>query len=67
MWPTEYDIISFQKAHKRPLNLKQKDEVSYTDKNQIWIPDESDHLQLQLCFIAHSGAAGHRGIEAMLK
>lgn len=34
--------------------------------NPMWVPDEDVDLQLRLTVIAHTGAAGHRGLQATL-
>jgi len=31
------------------------------DENQVWIRD-NNYLQLRICIVRHSGAAGHRGV-----
>lgn len=32
----------------------------------IWTPDDDDDLQLRLCIIAHTGASGHRELQAKI-
>ena len=41
--------------------VKAKDGIRMTEESQIWIPTKE--LQLRICVIAHSGCAGHRGVE----
>ena len=66
-WPTSEEILKVQSASSRPLHLKHTDGLWLTSSGQTWIPDNADELQLRLCIIAHTGAPGHRGIEAKTK
>lgn len=37
--------------------------MSVFPSSAIWIPDESEELQLRIFFIGHSGPSGHRGVQ----
>ena len=65
-WPTPHSIFSEQRKHlsEKPINLFQRNDVWENENNIIWVPDNATDLQLRLCVIAHTSAAGHRGIYA---
>ena len=73
IWPTLDHIRTSQETWKNKnekitvTRMKGKDFIWHTSTGQIWIPNGDINLQLRLCVIAHSGAAGHRGYEATLK
>ncbi|CDF38803.1 unnamed protein product [Chondrus crispus] len=62
-WPSSRDIAKAQNetALPRPKNLQKSNGLWLTSTGAIWIPDDSTDLQLRLCVIAHTNAAGHRG------
>ncbi len=45
--------------------MRVKDGLALID-NKIWIPTEASEMQLILIVIAHTGTAGHRGVDATL-
>lgn len=65
IWPTRDEIATVQKEHRSsmPDNLEEEDGLFMFPSKSIWIPDESDDLQLRICIIGHTGPAGHRGVE----
>lgn len=60
-WPTAASIAASQKQHTPPHGLVNKEGLLHTTDGKIWIPDEDGDLQLRLCIIGHTTAAGHRG------
>lgn len=50
-----------------PSDAKHADGLWKTSNGAIWIPDCAENIQLRLCIIGHTGAAGHRGREATAK
>ena len=70
VWPTLAEINRIQEESEEKLG--EHDHVTRVDgavrflpDNQIWVPKEATNLQIRLVVIAHSGSAGHRGIQAM--
>ena len=65
-WPTTQEIHDVQQAaaHERPPNLHLDNDLYCTQENSIWIPASATDLQLRLCITAHTGPAGHRGMDA---
>ena len=65
-WPTSGELLELQALfpETRPENLSVQDELWCNPNGAVWVPDAAAHMQLRLCIIAHTGPAGHRGIEA---
>jgi len=65
-WPSEDEIYKLQTKYEadRPPSLFRSNNLYRTKENAIWIPDEAADMQLRLCIIGHTSAAGHRGINA---
>lgn len=65
-WPARDDIICSQEQHSgsRPATVQTLKELLCFPSGAVWVPDEDTALQLRLCVIAHTGAAGHRGPQA---
>eukprot|EP00171_Calliarthron_tuberculosum_P002705 IDg2705t1 len=68
-WPTLLEISKLQQANSlsQPKNLIQQDGILRTERGAIWVPEEAEALQLRIYVIAHTSAAGHRGIKSTLK
>ncbi len=66
-WPKREALRALQMKYAccRPENMRVKDGMAFID-NKIWIPTEASEMQLILILIAHTGTAGHRGVEATL-
>ena len=72
IWPS---LDNIRKAQEKNVETSEdgmtkyrgKDHIWYTRDSTIWIPLEDKGLQLRLCVVAHSGAAGHRGFDATLQ
>lgn len=69
MWPQPEEIKRVQSTGS---NIRPKTFVFHAAEDlwkdtagAIWIPDGAADLQLRLCLIAHTSAAGHRGHEAI--
>jgi hypothetical protein len=62
-WPTIKEITDMQERSRQIPDkaVKVEDGMRVTEESQIWIPTKE--LQLRICVIAHSGCAGHRGVE----
>lgn len=65
-WPSPESISAAQAkfAASRPPRLMLIDGLWKNPAGSIWIPDDSDDLQLRLCIIAHTGPSGHRGAKS---
>ena len=65
-WPQPSEIATTQaeSSTSRPAGLTSSDGLWKYPDDTIWIPDAASDLQLRLCIIAHTGAAGHRGRDA---
>ena len=66
-WPSNEEIARVQSDSTRPLHLRLEDGLWRTKDNRIWIPSDADNLQLRLCVISHTSAAGHRGRASTLR
>lgn len=66
VWPSRKDIAAAQELHRSsmPGDLNEEDGLMVFSSSAIWIPDESEELQLRICVIGHTGPAGHRGVQA---
>ena len=66
VWPTEVEISQVQEAHRAqaPLHLNDENGLLRDQTGAIWIPPTAGDIQLRLCIIAHTSAAGHRGIKS---
>lgn len=66
IWPQPDEILQLQKtaAQKRPEDLNLVDSIWKNSECLTWVPDDAENLQLRLCFISHTTAAGHRGCDA---
>ena len=67
-WPNAEEVLKAQQKflEKRPSGLTKRNNLWVNENVSIWIPDESDELQLRLCIIAHTGPSGHRGCSSTL-
>ncbi|OWZ17724.1 hypothetical protein PHMEG_0008293 [Phytophthora megakarya] len=66
VWPSLEEIATAQQQLISPqTTTKDADGVLYRDK-RIWIPRARKELIQRLCVIAHCGAQGHRGEQAMV-
>ena len=67
-WPSIYDIQEQQNIHKdeAPPSVFVQSDILYTHPSIVWIPPDSSDLQLRICIVAHTSAAGHRGKESTL-
>ena len=65
-WPTDESLLEAQERHsdKRPVGLSKSNGLWTSPNGSIWIPDQADDIQLRICIIAHTSAAGHRGAGA---
>lgn len=63
IWPNDEEIKELQSKHKLPAGaIFDGDFTTMNDK--IWIPPQATDMQFRLLVVAHTGAAGHRGIDA---
>jgi hypothetical protein len=69
-WPHIDEIQACQNKvtpQMRPPNLVQDENAIWRNTlGKIWIPHTAKDLQMRLCVISHTGAAGHRGFQATL-
>ena len=69
-WPTVEEIAASQKKHQggpRDAKYHRNANGLLVDKNdRVYIPPD-DALKTRICIVAHTGAAGHRGLLATLK
>lgn len=68
VWPQPEELQRLQSAatNTRPNSavLDDADGLWKHPSGAIWVPDDAADLQLRLCVIAHTSAAGHRGQDA---
>ena len=65
-WPSDTEIARLQSKHAatRPESVFKHDGLWKNQAYAVWIPDESADLQLRICIVGHTTAAGHRGQSA---
>ena len=63
VWPSDAEILEVQTKHQSnaPPSTHWRDGLLHTRHGVIWIPPTEEDLQLRICIVAHTGAAGHRG------
>ncbi|POM77265.1 Hypothetical protein PHPALM_5378 [Phytophthora palmivora] len=65
-WPTLAEFRTSQQQHQAPAGaMPDKHKVLRVDQ-RIWVPHACVDLTQRLCVIAHCGAQGHRGEQAMV-
>lgn len=68
-WPSLAENTATQRSadeeQRENQTLHEEDGLYKTDKDQVWIPSDAEHLQLRICVIGHCGIAGHRGYKAI--
>lgn len=68
LWPQPEDIkreiSNASNTQPKTVVLDAAEDLWKNNAGAIWIPDGAADLQLWLCVIAHTSAAGHRGYEA---
>lgn len=64
-WLSSAAILSSQNGQSRSSSpfLVARDCLWCLPCGKVWIPDEDGHLQLLLCIIAHTAAAGHLNVQ----
>ncbi|KAE9026859.1 hypothetical protein PR001_g12099, partial [Phytophthora rubi] len=67
-WPSIADIQAAQRGKVAPISHQPDDQDVYVDScSRPWIPEKADDLLLRLMIVAHCGAQGHRGVNAMVQ
>jgi len=66
IWPNGPEIADEQEKYSstRPKKLVMVDGLLAYPTGAVWIPSKSADLQLRICIIGHTSAAGHRGSDA---
>ncbi|POM67010.1 Hypothetical protein PHPALM_17050 [Phytophthora palmivora] len=65
-WPTLEEFRTVQRQHQAPAGaVRDKTDVLRVDQ-RIWVPRDCSNLTQGLLMIAHCGAQGHRGEQAMV-
>lgn len=64
--PTVAKLVEIQVScsSSRPAQLQLSDGLWQNSTGAFWVPDSADNLQLRLCIISHTSAAGHRGCDS---
>ncbi|KAG3001194.1 hypothetical protein PC120_g20414 [Phytophthora cactorum] len=65
VWPTLEELTTVQTKYQPPTGAVTATDGVITVGDRIWVPSEASELIQQLCIIAHCGAQGHRGQQAM--
>lgn len=64
VWPSAKELAEAQNSNPESrfsALLENEDEALWRNANgSVWIPDNTDELQLRLCTIAYTGPSGHR-------
>ncbi|KAK1929994.1 Transposon Tf2-8 polyprotein [Phytophthora citrophthora] len=68
-WPTMAEVVAVQNSTDPPAGFdrSESDSLWRSPEGKIRIPDAAVDLQIRTCFVGHSGVAGHRGSEVIMK
>ncbi|OWZ09958.1 hypothetical protein PHMEG_00017261 [Phytophthora megakarya] len=66
VWPSLEEIVAMQHKYQAPPGAVKGVDHALRLNNRLWIPKACTALIRRLCVIAHCGAQGHRGEQAMV-
>ncbi|KAE9000966.1 hypothetical protein PR001_g18645 [Phytophthora rubi] len=66
VWPSLAELAAVQASSEPPAGVKRDANDILIVDGRIWVPSEATELIQRLCIVAHCGAQGHRGQNAML-